>query len=230
MKKAICVVSFLITLDFIASYAFGTGQPQSSNRSQLDSPVYSHTNPVGMGRRTTSQSHLFFWDCCISRPLDHHRSYIFTSTILPLIISSKPCWCLNLKQNLVGWSHPDPHLARPTSGELCHRFVFSRSQVVPLSFITIWSLFRGGVCKAVIGSRWGGPCMPPWWCQLWWREKHGGMGMGGGRRGGGMHVSQKVWEAADSLQVYRWGDWQKHRCKSQPKSSRIYQRWRNNLF
>lgn len=101
-----------------------------------------------------------------------------TSRILSLII------CLALwRKGVVRLSHTDPHLAKPAAGKARLRDVFSRSQIVPLDFITVWSLFCGGIRKAVIGSRWGGPCMPPWWCQRL-VEKHGGLGVGRGIEGG----------------------------------------------
>lgn len=76
--------------------------------------------------------------------------------------------------------------------------VFPRSQIVPLHFITVRSLLCRRVCGAVIGSRWGGPCVPPWWCQPWLREKHGGLGMESGTGWWGWWenvVSQNVYEA-----------------------------------
>ena len=81
-------------------------------------------------RGRTSVSSAFSLVCCV------RTSYISTSTstILPLIISSEPCWCLNLRQRVIGLLHTHPHLARPGGGEPGHQFVFSRSQVV-------WSLF-----------------------------------------------------------------------------------------
>lgn len=83
----------------------------------------------------------------------------------------RPDFCLfqypgrAVKQSAVRWSLADPHLARPAAGQTCLWDVFLRSQVVPLKLTTVWSLLCGGAYKAVIGSRWGGPRMPPWWCQ-----------------------------------------------------------------
>lgn len=226
-EKAVWAVSFLTCLDFYSLLC-------TWHRTTLEFKYKSvglsgsHTNFVGMWK----QQHAFFltdWAAAHPDPAWYVRtSYISTSTsiILPLIITPKPSWCLNLKQSVVGWSHTDARLARPAGGEPRHRFVFPRSRVVPLGFITVWSLFRGGACEAVIGSRWGGPCVPPWWCQPWWREKHGGMGVGGGGRGG----ADMQWaRMSERRQVYRWADWQQHRCKTQPKSSHVYQTRRNNL-
>lgn len=103
---------------------------------------------------------------------------------------------------LIWRSHTNLHLTRHIGGELCHQFVFSGAQVVPLGFITVWSCFLWGVCEAVIGSRWGGPCVPPWWCQPWWRKKNRMVGVGSAGEGC-WTVSQGGGRCSTSPQVGR---------------------------
>ena len=110
----------------------------------------------------------------------------------------------------------------PAGGEPRHPVCFLEvSGCSSSGFITAWSLFHGGVCEAVIGSRWGGPCVPPWWCQPWLRERHGGMGVGGGREGWWWWCVWKAGRLSAGLQVGRLAATQ---------SSHVYQMWGNNLL
>lgn len=178
----------------MVSHVLSTEQPQSSNASQCKTVRFILTQ-IHWQRQTPSYSSNFFLLSCFS-----FRPHLLCQNILHFHIHnaasdniSKPWWWIHLKQSVIHiHTLPVSLVANLTTA------LFSRG--LRLSFIIVWSLFHGGACEGVIGSRWGGPCVPPWWCQLWLREKHGGTGVGEGRGGG------YVWEAADSSEVYRWAD------------------------
>lgn len=137
----------------------------------------------------------------------------YMSTFTSMVISCESDWSLNLKPNVIGWSYTYPHLVGPTGGEPWHQFVFSRSRLV-------WSSFRGGVSEAVIGSRWGGPCVPPWWCQPWWRGKAWRDGCERWRRRRYVRWA-RMSGRRPALQVYRWADWQQlHRQRTKTKQNK----------
>lgn len=219
-EQAVCGVSFLTSLDFMASCVFGTGQPWSSNRSQSACPVYSHTNSVGMGNIILP---FFLMGLLHIQTFLAMSEHLSISTTLPLIISSKPRWWLNLKQSVVGWSHTDPHLARPVGGRASSAVCFlevsgcsSRFHNSLKSFP--WRSLRGCNWEQMRRPLRASLVMSALVEGKAWRDRGGR-----GKEAGGYAVSQYVWEAADSLQVYRWADWQQRHCKTQPKSSHIYQ-------
>lgn len=96
--------------------------------------------------------------------------------------------------------------------------------LTPVCFLevsTCLKFFRGGVSEAVIGSRWGGPCVPPWWCQPWWRGKAWRDGCERWRRRRYVRWA-RMSEGRPTLQVYRWADWQQlHRQRTKTKQNKI---------
>lgn len=203
----------------MASYVLGTGKPKGSNTSQLDCPVYSHTNLVGMGGQLT------LYSCSFSHPdlaCYVRISYISTFIILHLSISSKPYWCLNLKCR-----KPITHRSTPcwdrcrASSPVCFLEVSGCSSRFHNSLkYFLWRTFQGRNWEQMRRPLRASMVMSDLVQGKAWQD-------GGGRWRWGEHaVSQNVWEAAGSQQVYRWADWQQHHCKTQSNSLYRYHMWK----
>lgn len=115
------------------AYVLGTGQPLGSNISQPVLFFFSHSS-VRMGGQT-SYSGFFLIGLLLTQ-----TSPVSTSTILPLIIFLKRCWCLLVKQISTS---PDPLVMSAVTG------LFSQGLRLFLRVSQqFWSLICGGALQS----------------------------------------------------------------------------------